>query len=117
MVLVPKGTPAPIGVIEDDGDGGLGDTGLSLLVDKFLEIGGPDLLQIGDAQHEADGIENVGLAGAVEAGYGVEEGIEARDYRPRRVGLEAFQAYLLYVHFFLAAPTREAGLPGNGRRI
>lgn len=113
MALVTKGTSAAVRVIEDDGDGGLGNTGLSLLVDKFLEIGSPDLLQVSDAQNEADGIENVGLSGAVEPRYGVEEGVEARNHSPRRVRLEPFQAYLFYVHFFLAPPTRATRLPGN----
>ncbi|PON56293.1 hypothetical protein PanWU01x14_183050, partial [Parasponia andersonii] len=101
MVLVPKGASTPIGIIENNGDGGLGNTRLSLLVNKLLEIGSPDLLQIGDAQHEADGVEDVGLSGAVEARDSVEEWVETRDDGPRRVRLETLQANLLYVHFFL----------------
>jgi hypothetical protein len=33
--------------------------------------------EVGDAEDEADGVEDVGFAGAVEAGDGVEVGIEA----------------------------------------
>lgn len=62
MGLIPERTAGAIGIVEDDGDGGLGNSGLALLVDELLEIGCSDLLQIGDAQHEADGVEDVGLA-------------------------------------------------------
>ena len=37
-----------------------------------MEILGADSGHIRDAQHETDGIEDVGLPGAVEAGDGVE---------------------------------------------
>lgn len=101
MVLVAKRATAPIRIIENNGNGGLGNTRLALFVDKFLEIGSPDLLQIGDAQYEADGVENVGLSGAIEASDSVEEWVETRNHSPRRVRLETLQAYLLYVHFSL----------------
>lgn len=97
-VLVAKGTTAAIGVIKDNGDSGLGDPGLALLVNKFLEVGSANLLEIGDPKNEADGIEDVGLTGAIEPRDGVEEGIEARDHRPRGVGLETLQTDLLDVH-------------------
>lgn len=87
-----------VGVVEDDGDGGLGDAGLALLVYEFLEVGSPDLLQVGDAEDEADGIEDVGLAGTVQAGDGVEERVEARNHGAGRVGFEPFQTNLLDVH-------------------
>lgn len=54
MVLVAERASVSLGVVEGDGDGGLGDTGLALLVDELLEISGSDLLEIGDAQDEAD---------------------------------------------------------------
>lgn len=98
VVLVSQRAPAPVRIIEHDGDGGFRNPGLALLVDELLQVRGPDLLQVGDAQHEADGVEDVGLAGAVEAGDGVEEGVEARDDGPGGVGLEALQADLLDVH-------------------
>lgn len=98
MILVPKRASSPVGVIKDDGDSGLGDTRLPLLVDELLEVGSADLLQIGDAQDEANGVEYVGLAGAVEASDGVEVRVKSRNHGPRRVRLETFQAYLLYVH-------------------
>lgn len=87
-----------VGVVEDDGDGGLGDAGLALLVYEFLEVGSPDLLQVGDAEDEADGIEDVGLAGTVQAGDGVEERVKARNHGAGRVGFEPFQTNLLDVH-------------------
>lgn len=90
MILVPKGTSGPVGIIKDDGDGGLGNTRLSLLVDELLKIGSPNLLQIGDAQDEADGVEDVGLAGAIKPCYGVEVRVKSRNHGPRRVRLEPF---------------------------
>lgn len=98
MGFVAERAPRAVGVVEDDGDGGFGDSGLALLVDELLEVGSPNLLQIGDAENEADGIENVRFAGTVQAGDGVEEGVEARNDGARGVGLEPFQANLLDVH-------------------
>lgn len=99
-VLVAEGGAGvgAVGVVEDDGDGGLGDAGLALLVDELLERGGAHLAEVGDAEHEADGVEDVGLAGAVEPGDGVEQRVEPRHHRPPRVRLEPLQAYLLDVH-------------------
>ena len=87
-----------VGVVEDDGDGGLGDAGLALLVYEFLEVGSPDLLQVGDSEDEADGVQDVRLAGTVQAGDGVEERVEARNHGAGRVGFEPFQTNLLDVH-------------------
>jgi len=87
-----------VGVVEDDGDGGLGDASLALLVDEFLEVGSPDLLQVGDSEDEADGVQDVRLAGTVQAGDGVEERVEARNHGAGRVGFEPFQTNLLDVH-------------------
>jgi len=49
-------------VVEDDGDGRLVDVGLSLLVDELLERLRADAGQVGDAHHEAEGVQDVGLA-------------------------------------------------------
>lgn len=107
MVLIAKGASAPIRIIENNGDGGLGNTRLSLLVDKFLKIGSPDLLQISDAQYEADRVKDVGLPRAIEPRDSVEEWVETRNHSPRRIRLETFQTYLLYVHFFAPIRTRK----------
>lgn len=64
VLVAERGTGA-VGVVEDDGDGGLGDAGLALLVDELLERGGAHLAEVGDAEHEADGVEDVGLAGTI----------------------------------------------------
>lgn len=98
VVLVPEGAPTPIGVIEDDGDGSLGDPGLALLVHELLKIRSPNLLQIRDPQDEANRVENVRLARPVQPRYRVEVLVEARYHGPRRVRLEPLQAYLLDVH-------------------
>lgn len=44
---------------------------------------------VGDAQHEADGVQDVGLATAVEASDGVEAFVPSRDHGAHRVRLEA----------------------------
>lgn len=98
MAFVTERASRPVGVVEDDGDSGFGDSGLTLLVDEFLEVGSPNLLQIGDAKNEADGIENVRFAWTVQTSDGVEEGVEARNHGARSVWLEPFQANLLDVH-------------------
>lgn len=97
-VLIAERGAGAVGVVEDDGDGSLGDPGLALLVDELLERGGAHLAEICDAEHEADGVEDVGLAGAVEPGDGVEQRVEPRHHRPPRVRLEPLEGYLLDVH-------------------
>ena len=118
-ILVSKGTPTPIRIIEHHRHGCLGNPSLALLVDQLLEIRSTHLLQIGNAQHEANGVENVGLAGTIKAGDGIEVGIESRDYRTSGVGFEALQADLFYVHYWdeietLRGRTEEEGGFGDG---
>lgn len=72
VVLVTDGALFLVPIVKGDGDGGLGDSSLTALVDELLKVGGPHVTQVGDAQEEADGIQDVGLATAVEAGDGVE---------------------------------------------
>lgn len=98
MSFVSERASGAVGVVEDDGDGGLGDASLALLVDEFLEVGSPDLLQVGDSEDEADGVQDVRLPGTVQAGDGVEERVEARNHGAGRVGFEPFQTNLLDVH-------------------
>jgi len=97
-VLVAERGAGAVGVVEDNGDGSLGDPGLALLVDELLERGGAHLAEICDAEHEADGVEDVGLAGAVKPGDGVEQRVEPRHHRPPCVRLEPLEGYLLDVH-------------------
>ncbi len=97
-VFIANGAAAAIVVGEDNGDSGLGDTRLALLVHQLLEIGDAHLLQVGDAHDEANAVQDVGLARAIVTCDGVEARVEAAHRRPRRVRLEAFQTYLLYVH-------------------
>ena len=56
------------------------------------------LRQVGNAQHEAYRVQDVGFTGPVQAGDGVEQGVERRDNGPLRVGLEAVDAHFLDVH-------------------
>lgn len=54
--------------------------------------------QVGDAQKEADGVQDVGLAGAVKAGDGIEGRVEAVDFRALAVRLEAVNDHALDEH-------------------
>ena len=76
-LLVSDGTGGLVLVVEDDGDAGLVDAGLALLVHELREVAGTDLGQVGNAKDEADGIENVGLSRSVETGDGIEVGVES----------------------------------------
>ena len=50
-----------VSVVERDGDCGLGHSCLSILVDELLEVGGPNVAEVGDTQQEADGVKDVAL--------------------------------------------------------
>ena len=66
-----------MGVVEYDGDACLGDSGLTLFVDEFGEVAGADLAEVRDSEDEADGVEDVGFAGSVEACDRVEVWVES----------------------------------------
>lgn len=85
MLLVAERASVSLGIVKGNGDGGLGNPSLALLVDELLEISSSNLLEIGDTQNETDGIEDVRFPRPVQTRYRVEVGIEARDDRPRRV--------------------------------
>ncbi|KAB2621767.1 structural maintenance of chromosomes protein 2-1 [Pyrus ussuriensis x Pyrus communis] len=82
MGLVSEGTTGAVKIVEDYGDGGLGYSALALPVDELLEVGGANLLQIGNSQDKADGVEDVGLARSVQTRYGVEKCVEPEHHRP-----------------------------------
>lgn len=50
-VLIADGVAVCVGGIEDNGDGGRGDSGLNLLVHYLLQVRRPHLLRIGDSEH------------------------------------------------------------------
>lgn len=52
------------------------DSRLPLFVDKLRQIPRTNLTEIGDSQHEANRIENVGLSGTVQPSNGIEVGVE-----------------------------------------
>lgn len=56
------------------------------------------MAEIRNAQKEANRVQNIGLAAAVESRDGVEQRVEAVDLRPLRVGLESFKNNRLDVH-------------------
>jgi hypothetical protein len=100
MVLVPDRASGGVCVVEDDGDGRLGDARLALLVDEVLEVAGADLREVRDAEDEADGVEDVALAAPVEAGDGVELRVPPLDDRALGVALEPLDDHLLDEHSF-----------------
>lgn len=57
-----------------------------------------DLRQVGDSQHKADGVQNVGLPTAIETSDGVEERIKIGHGHSRGVRLEAVESNLFYIH-------------------
>ena len=75
------------------------------------------LREVGDAEHEADGVQDVGLAGAVQARDGVEEGVERGDNGPLRVGLEPLDAHLLDVHGKVPTRVTARSVRVCGRRV
>ena len=52
-----------VSVVECDGDGGLGHARLSILVYELLQVGRPHVAQVGDAQQETDGVQDVAFTG------------------------------------------------------
>ena len=112
-LLIAHGTAGLVLVVEDYGDGGLVDTGLTLLVDQFGEVAGADLGEVLDSENEADGIEDVGFSGAVEAGDGVEVRVE-----PDWLGWS--KCLLLaagQITFRCSSTVMERNLPGNHRAV
>eukprot|EP00850_Spirogloea_muscicola_P019585 SM000194S04821 [mRNA] locus=s194:96066:101852:+ [translate_table: standard] len=102
-VLVANGAADTIGIVEGDGDSSLGHAGLTLLVHQLLQRLGSHVLKVRNAEVEADGVEDVGFARAIEACDGIEVGVEARDRRAARIRLEAVDADFLEVHDAMAA--------------
>lgn len=71
-LLVSHGTGGFVLVVEYDGDGCLVNARLALFVHEFGEVASANLGEVLDSQDEADGVEDIGFAGAVEACDGVE---------------------------------------------
>lgn len=76
-LLVPHRTIGLVFIVKNDCDRGLVDARLALFVDELGEVAGANLGEVLDAEHEADGVENVWFAGAVEACDGVEVRVES----------------------------------------
>lgn len=86
---------------------------LSLLVDQLLEIVHTDLSikrpinrrmralvvrKIGNSQHKADGIQNIGFATAVETGNGIESRVPSSNLSSISVRLKAVDNQFLDPH-------------------
>jgi hypothetical protein len=65
-LFVSNGARGRILVVEDNRDTGLVDPRLSLFVDEFGQISSPHLTQVGNAQHETNRIQNIGLSGPIQ---------------------------------------------------
>jgi len=70
-----------------------------------LQRARPDLLELGDAEHETDGVEDVGLATAVQARNRIELLVKALHDSALGVRLEAIDDDLLDVHPGTPPPT------------
>ena len=84
-------------VVKDDLDVGRDDPGPGALVQQRLPLLGPQV-RVLVAEDELDGVEEVGLAGAVPADDDIVAGVEGLDDGLLAVGLEALDDDLLYVH-------------------
>ena len=62
LVFIANRARCAVRVVEDDRHRRLGDSCLSLLVYQFLKIAGSDLLQVRDAEDEADRVQDVRFA-------------------------------------------------------
>jgi hypothetical protein len=120
-----------VGVVEGDGDGGFVDVGLALLEHQLLQRVRAHRRQVRDAHHEAQRVQDVGLACeffnsnfglfslikyartcAVEAGDCVEGRVELLDFNAPPVRLEAVDHHAFDVHF--ADALVHSGRPENG---
>ena len=59
VVLVPQRRLLLVAVVEGDGDGGLRDARLTILVDQLLQIGRPDVAQVGNTEEETDSVQDI----------------------------------------------------------
>ena len=62
VIFLSYRTGVGVRIVKDDGDTSLGNTRLPGFVDKLVEIGDPNEIQVGNTQDETDGIEDVGFA-------------------------------------------------------
>ena len=107
--LLPQRRRARVRVVENERDGRLRDARLTLLVDEVLQRRRAHLREVRNAEHEANRVEDVRLAGAVQARDRIELLIPARHDRALRVRLEAVDDHLLEVH------SGRGGGPRGGR--
>jgi hypothetical protein len=60
------------------------------------------LAEIGDSKDEANGIQDIALAGTIEARDGIELRIEARHHSTLRIALKALDHNLLDIHSWIS---------------
>ena len=99
VVFISSGAHLFINASKFDGDWGFFYACKTLFVYEFGESGlESEHFFGGGSQKKLNGIKDVALAGAIEAGDGVELGVEAVDDDPVHVGFKTLQNYFLYVH-------------------
>lgn len=67
-VLVVHGRFGFVGIVEYDSNACFGDSRLPALVDEILKVLRSNCRHVGDSEHEADRVEDVGFPGSIETG-------------------------------------------------
>lgn len=83
-LLVADGARCFVFIVKHNCDAGLVYAGLPLLVNELGQIPSANLAQIGDAENEADGVQNIRFSRSIEAGDCIEVGIKSVDYIENR---------------------------------
>jgi hypothetical protein len=88
-----------VAIVEDECHRGFGDARLATLVDEVTgAAAGAQEFEASDSQTEADGVEDVGFSGSVQAGDRIEGRVPACDDGSHGVRLEAVDDQLGYPH-------------------
>ena len=98
IVFKRDGRALLVTVIENDRHRRFRDASLSALVDQVLHIRRPHRAQVGQTQHEANGIQDIALATSIEPSDGIETRIESPNMRAHGVTFEPVDDELLNAH-------------------
>ena len=78
-LFIADGAGRLVFIVEHDGDAGLVYAGLSLFVDELGQIPSTNLAQVGDAENEADGVQDIRFSRSIEPGDCIEMGVKPVD--------------------------------------
>mmetsp|Transcript_26556 Transcript_26556/g.47063 ORF Transcript_26556/g.47063 Transcript_26556/m.47063 type:complete len:265 (+) Transcript_26556:3148-3942(+) len=112
--LIPDRTAGLVLVVEDYGHAGLCHSSLALLVHELRQVADANLSEIGDAENKANGVQDVGLATAIQASDCIELLVKRPNIGSCGVGFEAISDELLDVHLGGALRGRALGTLGGG---